>query len=78
MIISDITKPSQTLYYLGAKLLECMSSNSYSHVDIIELYDEFISKNNKVSFTQYIYTLNWLYLLGLVEANENGDLILCF
>ncbi|WP_407027045.1 hypothetical protein [Cronobacter sakazakii] len=22
--------------------------------------------------------MNWLYLLGLVEANENGDLILCF
>ncbi|WP_406627558.1 ABC-three component system middle component 6 [Raoultella planticola] len=55
-----------------------MSSNAYSHVDIIELYDEFTSKNNKVSFTQYIYTLNWLYLLGLVDANENGDLILCF
>ncbi|EEW1629492.1 ABC-three component system middle component 6 [Escherichia coli] len=78
MIISDITKPSQTLYYLGAQLLECMSSNAYSHVDIIELYNEFISKNNKPSFTQYIYTLNWLYLLGLVDANENGDLILCF
>ena len=51
MIISDITKPSQTLYYLGAQLLECMSSNAYSHVDIIELYNEFISKNNKPSFT---------------------------
>ncbi|WP_411785151.1 ABC-three component system middle component 6 [Escherichia coli] len=55
-----------------------MSSNAYSHVDIIELYNEFISKNNKPAFTQYIYTLNWLYLLGLVDANENGDLILCF
>lgn len=78
MIVSDVIKPSQTLYYLGAKLLECMNLNAYSHVDILELYDEFTALNNKVSFTQYIYTLNWLYLLGLVDANENGDLILCF
>lgn len=78
MIISDVTKPSQTLYYLGARLLECLSSNAYSYVDIIDLYNEFKSKNNNSSFMQYIYTLNWLYLLGLVDANENGDLILCF
>ncbi|HFP2166326.1 TPA: ABC-three component system middle component 6 [Escherichia coli] len=55
-----------------------MSSNAYSYVDIIDLYNEFKSKNNNPSFTQYIYTLNWLYLLGLIDANENGDLILCF
>lgn len=79
MILSDSAKPNQTLYFLGAKLLKCIKEKPYKKLDITPLFDDFcLSLDKSISFTQYIYTLNWLFLLDLIDLDEEGDVIVCF
>lgn len=79
MILSNSVKPEHTIYYLGAKLIQCIQEQSLAILDSIELFEKFKNKtNSKITFVQYMYTLNWLYLLDLVELNDKGDIIVCF
>lgn len=79
MILSDSLKPNQTIYYLGAKLLHCIKNEPSMVIDSIYLFDKFKnSVNIKITFAQYMYTLDWLYLLDLVDVNNQGDIIICF
>lgn len=79
MIISNSIKPQHTIYYLGAKLIECIQSQPSRVLDSILLFEKFQSfVPSKVSFVQYMYTLNWLFLLDLLELNDKGDIVICF
>lgn len=79
MILSNSIRPQYTIYYLGAKLIQCIREQATTTLDSIDLFDKFKSRlNSKITFVQYMYTLNWLYLLDLIELNENGDIIICF
>lgn len=79
MIISNSMKPNQTLYYFGARLLECLKRQPSLTIDSLQLFELFQScLSAKVTYTQYMYTLDWLYLLDMVEVNDNGDIVVCF
>ncbi|EOV1627796.1 ABC-three component system middle component 6 [Yersinia enterocolitica] len=48
-------------------------------IDSLDLFEKFKkSLPTKVTFAQFMYTLDWLYLLDLIELNEQGDIIVCF
>ncbi|WP_425536003.1 ABC-three component system middle component 6 [Enterobacter hormaechei] len=79
MILSNSIRPQYTIYFLGAKLIQCIQEQASTTLDSIDLFDKFKDKiTSKITFVQYMYTLNWLYLLDLIELNENGDIIICF
>lgn len=79
MIISNSIKPQNTIYYLGAKLIQCIQSQPSKVLDSIILFEKFQTiVPSKVSFVQYMYALNWLFLLDLVEINDKGDIVICF
>jgi len=79
MILSNSIKPNQTLYYLGGILISCLKEQPSQVIDSVKLFEVF--KNSlsvKVTFTQYMFTLDWLYLLDMIEVNDEGDIIVCF
>ena len=79
MILSNSIRPNQTLYYLGGALISCLKNYPDQVIDSTKLFEIFKdSLSFKVSFTQYMFTLDWLYLLDMVEVNEDGDIIVCF
>ncbi|AYY74439.1 ABC-three component system middle component 6 [Klebsiella aerogenes] len=79
MILSNSIRPQYTIYFLGAKLIQCIQEQASTTLDSIDLFDKFKDKiTSKITFVQYMYTLNWLYLLDLIELNENGDIVICF
>ena len=79
MILSNSLRPQHTIYYLGAILIKCIREHSSTTIDSIDLYESFKTKvKSKITFLQYMYTLNWLYLLDLVELNDKGDIVICF
>ena len=78
MIISKGTKPENSLYYLGGKILEVMKSLKKIEFEMFELFDEYKKSNNSCSYNQYLLAIDWLYLLNLVIITSEGRLKKCF
>jgi len=81
MIVSEDIKPDKSLYVVGAKIIELLKKESMGAYDIHVLYDKLITAvpyEQKISFSYFIHGLIWLYLLGLVNINDENTLIRCF
>lgn len=75
MIVSKNTNPERDFYFLGAKLIEIL--NRDKSIDIISAYDLF-NKETNMSYNAFLLTLNWLYLIGVIEKSKNGVIVKCF
>jgi hypothetical protein len=82
-ILSNDIHPEDSLYYIGAKILEQLLKLDDEH-DIISLYilisDDISTYNKKnkkqplkaINFVNYILALNWLFLLNKIDYNHNN------
>lgn len=77
MIIDKNISPERNLYYLGGILIELLNNKDYDEYDYLDLYEEFKQSNN-VSINLYSFTLDWLYILGVVTNGGNGRIKKCF
>ena len=77
MIINNLSSPYKSLYVIGASILALLRTNKYEAVDPLELYELFKKENPKISLSYYIYGLDWLYMVSLVNLTESGDITLC-
>lgn len=73
MIINKERHPVFSLYYLGAIVLKCLSSEKKFTID--ELYNEIKSHvyNNyqiEIPINFFYYTLDWLYIQSSIELNN--------
>lgn len=81
MIISEDIKPDKSLYVIGANIVQMLKKETMGVYDIHVLYDKFITctlHEEKVSFSYFIYAIVWLYLIGLIDINNENNLIRCF
>lgn len=76
MIISKDTNPERDVYYLGAKLIDIISKEN-EMFDFFEVYKK-INISEKVSMNLYSLTLDWLYIMGVVDSSEEGGVRKCF
>ena len=72
MIVRNDIKPDSNIYYLGAVFISHLKQ-----YQIIKL-ENFIKVINieipSISINNIFYTLDWLYLLGLIELTDEGDI----
>ena len=76
MIILNESQPEKSLYVIGAFLVEKLRTytESFYAVDLfVELESEL-----EISFPQFLLTLDWLYLIGLLDTSDEGKLKKCF
>lgn len=78
MILPIDIKPEYSLYFIGGRLLETIKKQNTQEFDLLDLYQNHISKNHDCSFNQYLLAIDWLYLLDLVSLNNKGQLQKCF
>ena len=79
MIVSNSLSPKLTLYYIGSKLISILKNERFGVTDSYILFEKLLEETNeRISFTHYMYALNWLYLLDLVKLDDNGDIRRCF
>lgn len=71
MIISTDINPKLMLYYIGSLIMDIL--NKHNKFKLIKLYYK-IRENNDMSFPIFIYSLNWLYLINLVDFNKKSKL----
>lgn len=77
MIIDKNVNPERDLYYLGGMLIDVLSQKKKKEIDYIELYKAFRQKQ-EITINLYSLTLDWLFILGLVEKGEKGKVKRCF
>lgn len=78
MIINE-DHPNLSIYQLGGSLISILTNSPLEKFDVLYLYDLFREiTSNDISFGYFMLTLDWLYLLNLVELTENGDIKKCY
>lgn len=77
MIISKDINPERDFYYLGAKVIEIISSTEDNSVIFFDVFEK-LNASEKVSVNLFTLTLDWLYLIGAINKSKNGNIIKCF
>ena len=77
MIVNKNTNPERDLYYLGAKVIDVLSSFSKNEIDYFDLFLS-VNKSNKISLNLYSLVLDWLFILGVIKKGKKGLIIKCF
>ncbi len=76
MILGKDIHPQRKIYYLGAVIIETIKSTDNKGNDFFSLYQQ-VSKKEKISMNLFALTLDWLFVLGLIE-NKKGLIKKCF
>ena len=74
MLLPDNIHPSKSIYYNGAQVL--IELFSQPKLDFFELYYSCILRN-EMSLTVFQLSLDWLFLLGLIQINSQQEIELC-
>ena len=74
MLLPDNIHPEYSIYYNGAVVLRELKKDE--NQPLFNLYRNVKSVNN-MSFTTFMLSLDWLYLIDLAIINENGMVGLC-
>lgn len=79
MILPEDISPEKSLYAIGAKVIEILNSENFKKVDVWFLYEKYVKKSGEnISFYYFLYGLDWLYLLGLIDNNSNSEIEKCY
>ena len=75
-MILNKSQPSKSLYVVGAKVIQQIKSTD-SDFYAIDLFNALQEELN-ISFNQFLLTLDWLFLIGVIEHTDTGALRKCF
>lgn len=78
MILLSTDNPSNSVYYLGSKLLELMIENQNSQYTLgISEYFELMNSIQPISMNRFLLVLDWLFMLGKITSDDKIGLQLC-
>lgn len=77
MIISKDTNPERDLYYLGAKVIEILSNDDDKQLDFFSVFEK-LRSSEMISVHLFILTLDWLFITGVINKLEQGQIEKCF
>lgn len=79
MIVSIDVKPDKNIYVMGAKIVAALRKSRFKVISLSSLYDQLnSSEETKISIDNLVLAIDWLYILGLVDADVSGDVRICF
>ena len=74
MLLPDNIHPELSLYYNGSIILTYLKSTKAQ--PIMELFES-VKADNDMSFSTFVLSLDWLYLIDAAKINTNGGVELC-
>jgi len=80
MLLPQDVQPEKSLYVIGAQIINTFNSLGRRTVDIKTLYASFQSLHTtiEISFTYFLYALDWLYIIGFVDLYNGSKIKRCF
>lgn len=73
LLINKNVRPTQTIYYLSVLVYKQLKSNQYH---IRELYNEMLKINNEIKYYDFLYALNFLFLVDKIKI-ERDVIVIC-
>lgn len=77
MLLDENVNPKYDVYYLASRILEVLVSNENESISQPEFLHAVRNKIS-ISATLFFLSLDWLYLLGIIDHTENGGIKKCF
>lgn len=74
MLLPDNIQPELTIYYNGAIVIKELVRKP--NQNILDLYEN-IKNNHNMSFSIFILSLYWLYVIDYAEIDEEGIVRKC-
>lgn len=74
MLLPDNIHPELSIYYNGSVILTELEK--IPEQKLLELYYN-VKKSNDMSFSVFVLSLDWLYLIQLAQINEKGVVRKC-
>jgi hypothetical protein len=74
MIASTYSNPEKQVYYIGGLILDLISKEN-NKIDFFDIFQK-INENRKISMNLYTLSLDWLFLLGVIDQ-EGVNIIKC-
>ncbi|WP_394799693.1 ABC-three component system middle component 6 [Flavobacterium amniphilum] len=80
MLLPQDVAPEKSLYVIGGRIIETFNSINRTVIDIKILYSSFVTKfrQEDLSFSYFLYALDWLFMIGFVEIYNNTKIKRCF
>jgi hypothetical protein len=74
MLLPDNMHPEQTIYYNASHVL-----NILFHKKQVSLFDLYMETNSAIKMTipVFLLSLDWLFLIDVVNYMEDGSVVLC-
>ncbi|MCO7226629.1 ABC-three component system middle component 6 [Pleionea sp. CnH1-48] len=76
MILGKDVHPEQKLYYWGALVIEFLNDTTELNHNYYNIYEN-IKEKYGISIESFSLTLDWLYILGVID-NDKGKIRKCF
>jgi len=77
MIVSKDINPERDFYYLGAKTIEVLSSSKEKKMDLFNVFNT-LKITEDISLNLFTLTLDWLFILGVIDNSQKGYIVKCF
>ncbi|MGL4209877.1 MAG: ABC-three component system middle component 6 [Candidatus Adiutrix sp.] len=74
MLLPDNVHPELSIYYNGALILHTLKKENKQPV--VELFER-IREESGMSFSVFVLSLDWLYLIDAAKVNTSGVVELC-
>ncbi|WP_040565701.1 ABC-three component system middle component 6 [Peptostreptococcus stomatis] len=74
MLLPDNIHPELSIYYNGSVILTELEKKTEQK--LLELYYN-VKKSNDMSFSMFVLSLDWLYLIQLAQISEKGVVRKC-
>lgn len=74
MLLPDNINPKFSIYYIGSLIIKKLKEKKSQ--DLLDLYKE-IKKENNISFSLFVLTIDWLFLVDIAKIEHKGEIILC-
>lgn len=74
MLLPDNIHPELSIFYNGAIVLSELNKNPQQR--ILDLYSN-VKKSNNMSFSVFVLSLDWLYLIDAAEIDGKGVIRKC-
>jgi|GEM_PF-597949 len=80
MLLPQDVAPEKSLYVIGGRIIDTFNSVNVRIIDTKVLYTSYqsIFKQQDLSFSYFLYALDWLYIIGFIEIYNNTKIKRCF
>lgn len=80
MILPQDIAPEKSLYVMGARIIDLLKIHPHKTFDAKRIFDLYLNTHveNRITYNYFLYALDWLYILRIIDFDENNRLIKCF